>query len=191
MSVDGTAPLRVMVVDADPDARAGVVTLLADGTELEVIAEAADGEGAVSLADRLRPDVVLLDADSARTGHATPLSRTARVFVLTRSDDRPTIETALRGGACGHLVPGEFTVRDLIRSVRDASKASLGLSAREAEVMDLIAGGRSNGEIARELFLSEKTVKNHVNRIYSKLGVGSRATAIALWRGVMSAPAKD
>jgi DNA-binding NarL/FixJ family response regulator len=50
--------------------------------------------------------------------------------------------------------------------------------------MDLIAGGRSNGEIARELFLSEKTVKNHVNRIYSKLGVSSRATAIALWRGL-------
>lgn len=192
MSVDGTAPLRVMVVDGDPDARAGVVTLLADGTELEVIGEATDGDGAVSLADRLRPDIVLLDADSARTGHTTPLSRTARVFVLTGADDRPTIETAIRGGACGHLVPGEFTVRDLIRSVRDASKASLGLSAREAEVMDLIAGGRSNREIARELFLSEKTVKNHVNRIYSKLGVGSRATAIALWRGIMSAvPAKD
>ncbi|WP_235017933.1 helix-turn-helix domain-containing protein [Thermomonospora echinospora] len=51
--------------------------------------------------------------------------------------------------------------------------------------MDLIATGRSNGEIARQLFLSEKTVKNHVNRIYAKLGVGSRATAIALWRGVL------
>jgi DNA-binding NarL/FixJ family response regulator len=89
-------------------------------------------------------------------------------------------------------VPGEFTAVDLIRSVRDASKASLGLSAREAEVMDLIAGGRSNREIARELFLSEKTVKNHVNRIYSKLSVSSRATAIALWRGIMSAvPARD
>src|SRR5258708_39510262 len=120
--------------------------------------------------------MVVLGGDSPRTGHAPPLSRTALVFVLTGADDRPTIETALRGGACGHLVPGEFTVRDLIRSVRDASKASLGLSAREAEVMDLITGGRSNGEIARALFLSEKTVKNPVNRIYSKLGVRSRAT---------------
>jgi DNA-binding NarL/FixJ family response regulator len=181
-----------MVVDGDPAARAGVLTLLADRTELEVIGEATDGDGAVTLADRLRPDIVLLDADSARTGHAAPLSRTARVFVLTGTDDRPTIETALRGGASGHLVPGQFTVRDLIRRVRDASKAGLGLSARESEVMDLIAGGRSNPEIARELFLSEKTVKNHVNRIYSKLGVGSRATAIALWRGVMNAvPAED
>ncbi|MGI8329605.1 response regulator transcription factor [Actinomadura scrupuli] len=192
MSVDGTAPLRVMVVDRDADTRAGVVTLLADGTELEVIGEAVDGDGAVSMADRLQPDIVLLDAHSARTGLAAPLSRKARVFVLTGADDRPTIETAIRGGACGHLVPGEFTVGDLIRSVRDVSKASLGLSAREAEVMDLIAGGRSNREIARELFLSEKTVKNHVNRIYSKLGVSSRPTAIALWRGMMSAvPVRD
>ena len=56
------------------------------------------------------------------------------------------------------------------------------LSKREAEVMDLIASGRSNGEIARELFLSEKTVKNHVNRIYAKLRVGTRAAAITLWQ---------
>ncbi|GAB3905373.1 helix-turn-helix domain-containing protein [Microbispora bryophytorum] len=59
----------------------------------------------------------------------------------------------------------------------------LGLSKREAEVMELIATGHSNGEIARLLFLSEKTVKNHVNRIYAKLGVDSRMTAICRWRG--------
>src|SRR5581483_1461992 len=57
-----------------------------------------------------------------------------------------------------------------------------GLSAREAEVMSLIAGGQTNGEIAAQLFLAEKTVKNHVRRIYAKLGVGSRPAAIALWR---------
>ncbi|MEU5881234.1 response regulator transcription factor [Spirillospora sp. NPDC047279] len=192
MSVDETAPLRVMVVDGNPHARADVVSLLSDSEELEVIAEAGDGTDAVGLAERLKPDIVLLDADAARTGHATPLSRSARVFVLAPAEDRGTVEVAIRGGACGHLVPGSFTVRDLIRSVRDASRVSLGLSAREAEVMDLIASGRSNGEIARQLFLSEKTVKNHVNRIYAKLGVSSRATAIALWRGMMSVlPAKD
>lgn len=57
-----------------------------------------------------------------------------------------------------------------------------GLSRRETEVMELIATGRSNGQIAQHLFLSEKTVKNHVNRIYAKLGVDSRVTAIDLWR---------
>ena len=60
--------------------------------------------------------------------------------------------------------------------------AALGLSAREAQIMSLIAGGRTNGEIASHLFLAEKTVKNHVRRIYSKLGVGSRPAAIAYWR---------
>ncbi|MDF5757243.1 response regulator transcription factor [Spongiactinospora sp. TRM90649] len=59
-----------------------------------------------------------------------------------------------------------------------------GLSKREIEVMELIATGHSNGEIAQRLFLSEKTVKNHVNRIYAKLGVDSRGTAIGLWRSV-------
>jgi len=62
-------------------------------------------------------------------------------------------------------------------------QTSLGLSAREIEVMSLIAGGHTNGEIAARLFLAEKTVKNHVNRIYAKLGVGSRPAAISQWRG--------
>ncbi len=66
---------------------------------------------------------------------------------------------------------------------------TMGLSKREAEVMELIATGHSNGEIARLLFLSEKTVKNHVNRIYAKLGVDSRMTAICRWRGEPAPPA--
>ncbi|TDB89405.1 response regulator transcription factor [Actinomadura sp. KC216] len=189
MSVDETAPLRVLVVDGDPRVRADVTTMLDASDELSVVAETPDPAAALSLAERLRPDIVLLDAAAA--GHASPLSHTSRVFVLAGVDD-PAVQDALRAGACGHLVPGSFTVPDLIRSVRDASRTSLGLSARESEVMDLIATGRSNGEIARQLFLSEKTVKNHVNRIYSKLGVSSRATAIALWRGMVSVlPARD
>ena len=64
-----------------------------------------------------------------------------------------------------------------------ADARDLGLSAREAEIMSLIAGGRTNGEIAAQLFLAEKTVKNHVNRIYSKLSVASRDAAISRWLG--------
>lgn len=189
MSVDETAPLRVLVVDGDPHVRADVTSLLDSSDELQVVAETPDPGAARSLAGRLRPDIVLLDAASA--GHAGHLSHTSRVFVLAGRDN-PAVQDALRAGACGHLVPGDFTVLDLIRSVRAASRTSLGLSARESEVMDLIATGRSNGEIARQLFLSEKTVKNHVNRIYAKLGVSSRATAIALWRGMLSVlPARD
>src|SRR5258708_35907193 len=111
--------------------------------------------------------MVVLGGDSPRTGHAPPLSRTALVFVLTGADDRPTIETALRGGACGHLVPGEFTVRDLIRGVRVASTASHGLSAREAEVQDHIAAGRSNGVCSREPFRSANRGNTHFQRLYS------------------------
>lgn len=188
MSVDETAPLRVLVVDADPQVRADVISLLNASDELQVVADTPDPQAARTLAERLRPDIVLLDAASA--AHAAALSAASRVFL--HSGDQPAVETALRAGACGHLVPGSFTARDLIRGVRDASRTALGLSARESEVMDLIATGRSNGEIARQLFLSEKTVKNHVNRIYAKLGVSSRATAIALWRGMVSVlPAQD
>ncbi|MEU4820717.1 response regulator transcription factor [Actinomadura citrea] len=189
MSVDETAPLRVLVVDGDSQGRAGVIAVLEASDEFQVVAESPDPAAAVPLAERLRPDIVLLDAAAA--DHVLPLSTSSRVFVLG-SDDQPAVEAALRAGACGHLVPGSFTAHDLVRGVRHASRTTLGLSAREAEVMDLIATGRSNGEIARQLFLSEKTVKNHVNRIYAKLGVGSRATAIALWRGMMSVlPARD
>jgi ATP/maltotriose-dependent transcriptional regulator MalT len=67
----------------------------------------------------------------------------------------------------------------------------LGLSARESEIMSLIAGGRTNGEIAAHLFLAEKTVKNHVRRIYSKLGVASRSAAIAHWLGSRASRAAD
>ena len=70
----------------------------------------------------------------------------------------------------------------------DDGQASLGLSARELEVMSLIAGGHTNGEIAAQLFLAEKTVKNHVRRIYSKLGVDSRPAAIAHWLATRTAP---
>jgi DNA-binding NarL/FixJ family response regulator len=67
--------------------------------------------------------------------------------------------------------------------MRVNDRTGMGLSKRETEVMDLIATGHSNGEIAQRLFLSEKTVKNHVNRIYAKLGVASRVTAIGRWLG--------
>ncbi|MEW2353037.1 response regulator transcription factor [Spirillospora sp. NPDC029432] len=182
MSVDETAPLRVLVVDTDPHARAAVITRLAAEPQLEIVAE-SDGHDAIPLAERLHPDIALLTPPtSSLTPALTPI---ARVFILTATDIPPP------DGACGTLPPS-LTPIDLLRNVRDASRVSHGLSAREAEVMDLIATGRSNGEIARQLFLSEKTVKNHVNRIYAKLGVSSRATAIALWRGLMSAlPAKD
>ena len=91
------------------------------------------------------------------------------------------------GGGGGFALNGARTgIRTAPAEVSEAadpgSSESHGLSAREAEVMSLIADGQTNGQIAARLFLAEKTVKNHVRRIYSKLGVGSRPAAIAYWR---------
>jgi DNA-binding CsgD family transcriptional regulator len=92
---------------------------------------------------------------------------------------------ALNGARAGFRVAGEGSNLNGITGGRGhdgADAESRGLSAREAEVMSLIADGQTNGQIAARLFLAEKTVKNHVRRIYSKLGVGSRPAAIAYWR---------
>ncbi len=161
-TTDGREPLRVLVTHADHAVRASMVVRLNAGGEAVVIGDTPGDP--LPLVLQLRPDVVILD-DPA---FASALDQRCRVLVLG-TDLEPDV---------GHL--------DFVRAVRAAARAGLGLSAREAEVMDLIAAGRSNGEIARELYLSEKTVKNHVNRIYAKLGVPNRATAISLWRGVLS-----
>ncbi|MCD0452723.1 LuxR C-terminal-related transcriptional regulator [Actinocorallia sp. API 0066] len=159
---DGREPVRVLVVHADARTRADLVARFSVPDETVVVGDTpADPLPHVL---RLRPDVVVLDDPV----FASALDKRCRVLLLGT-------DLAETGGPM-----------DFIRAVRAAAKAGLGLSAREAEVMDLIASGRSNGEIARELYLSEKTVKNHVNRIYAKLGVPNRAVAIALWRGVLA-----
>lgn len=142
---------------------------------------------------------------------AAEIASSTRVLMLTYSDAPDVIRAAVEAGAAGYLVHGQFAPHELERSVlavaegsfllskpaADAMRSSwsepsppaaparpdVGLSAREAEVMELIGRGLSNGAIAGELFLSEKTVKNHVNHIFAKLGVQSRAEAVALWLG--------
>lgn len=144
---------------------------------------------------------------------AARLADAVRVVMLTYADEPETIRAAVRAGACGYLVHGRFDRDDLTGAIRraaadapvvsdgllgavfDALRAEPGgsdvepddrshpLTEREAEVMDRIAQGLSNGEIAEALFISEKTVKNHINRIYTKLDVSSRARAIARWLG--------
>jgi DNA-binding NarL/FixJ family response regulator len=135
------------------------------------------------------------------------------VVMLTHSDAPDLVRQALQRGARGYLVHGTFTESDLIAALRvcahggllmgpgvaDVLLGSVGappadagppahlttqLTDREQEVMRSVARGLSNGQIARELFLSEKTVKNHLNRIYVKLGFRSRAEAVAAWHGV-------
>ena len=108
---------------------------------------------------------------TALNGRTQGINGAARPNGAARSNGHTSRHPGLRHGTG----PGE-------------EQASLGLSARELEVMSLIAGGHTNGEIAAHLFLAEKTVKNHVRRIYSKLGVDSRPAAIAHWLATRTAP---
>ncbi|WP_435210043.1 response regulator [Streptomyces sp. bgisy034] len=228
-------PLRLVVADDNPVVRAGLRALLSAHAGIKVVAEATNGHEAHEAARRHRPDVILLDVRMPGTDGITALPhlvRIAPVMMLTYSGESETVREALRLGASGYLVHGEFTTDELIEAVREiragrtrltptaaaAATASLAqandelptvtgnpleslsqvqsnvgqsspyrsrfrLSRREAEIMDLIAAGMNNQQIAATCFISEKTVKNHINRIFAKLHSTSRAEAAAKWLG--------
>ncbi|MEW1562071.1 response regulator transcription factor [Streptomyces sp. NPDC093509] len=226
-------PLRVLVADDNPVVRAGLTALLEAHPDTVVVAAARDGEEALACALRHAPDVVLLDVRMPGTDGLTALPRLTRiapVMMLTYSREPEVVAEALRKGAAGYLVHGEFTAAELISAVRDVrdgrsavpdslgvsyqpepfsshlqpfvsqssearpavtaglhrrapNRADFGLSSREVEVMDLIAAGMNNRQIAATCFITEKTVKNHINRIFAKLHSSSRSEAIAHWLG--------
>jgi DNA-binding NarL/FixJ family response regulator len=205
--------LRVIVADDNAVVRSGLVSLLEAGG-VEVVGEVCDGEKAITLTERLRPDLVLLDVRMPLMDGVTAtrqLAKTTRVLMLTYTDTPEIIRAAIGNGAAGYLVHGTFTPEELLGAVREVAGGAnslspaavavlvgavrnqaappqlpgsrFGLSAREIEVMELVAQGYPNGTIAARLFLADKTIKNHVNHIYAKLGVTTRAAAIALWLG--------
>lgn len=198
----GSPPARgvsVLIVDDHPVVRQGLRSLLDVADGVTVAGEAADGPQALSLAAALRPDIVLLDLKLPGMDGLSVLSalREAghRVLVLTSATDPAPARQAVRGGAAGVLykdIDPDALVR-AIRAVHDghlllapeaaAAVADGGstvrdtLTAREREVLALIAEGKSNREIARGLRVSEKTVKAHVSSILAKLGVQDRTQA--------------
>ncbi|WP_030842581.1 response regulator transcription factor [Streptomyces sp. NRRL S-475] len=278
--------LRVVVADDNPVVRAGLTALLSGRPDIEVVAEAADGRQAYEAAHQHRPDVVLLDVRMPGVDGISALPylvQIAPVVMLTYSRESEIVQEALRRGAGGYLVHGEFTADQLVDAVRDikegrahftptaagallaqlrrdrapapplpdglgqsSSATAYGISAsgnsysppqqqsppahfttqqpfhpvaypenlsqmqphvgqsssewtsgppaapdrsrfqlstREAEIMDLIASGMNNQQIAATCFISEKTVKNHINRIFAKLHSTSRSEAAAKWIG--------
>ncbi|MFE2016864.1 response regulator [Streptomyces sp. NPDC059499] len=292
-------PLRVVVADDNPVVRAGLTVLLQGREDIDVVAEAGDGRQAYEMAVQHRPDVVLLDVRMPGVDGISALPhlvRLAPVLMMTYSRESSIVHEALRLGAGGYLVHGEFTADQLVAAVRDtkegrahftysassallesvreggaqgqggrplpeglgtafdgpgyrpaappgqvsasahgvsgspassvgqnpqvgvgqgelgASQISQGaslaqpsvahsstgvpavvpqgmiaeLSEREVEVMDLIASGMTNQQIAATCFISQKTVKNHINRIFAKLNAGSRGEAIAFWHRMSS-----
>jgi NarL family two-component system response regulator LiaR len=195
--------IRVVLADDHAVVRQGLRTFLDLQDDIEVVAEASDGLEAVDAATRLDPDVVLLDLVMPRLDGLGALkqlrSGRARIIVLTSFGDDDKLFAALRGGAAGYLLK-DVQPADLVRAIRSAcdgeSPLSPGiatrvveevaqgavashadLTPRELDVLTLIARGRSNKVIARELGVAEKTVKTHVSHILAKLGVADRTQA--------------
>jgi DNA-binding NarL/FixJ family response regulator len=202
-----TTVVRVVVVDDHPVFRLGLVALI-DGLEnMEVVAEAASAKEALDAVREHDPDVVVMDVELGAvsgieaTRSVLAASPSTGVLVLTMFDDDDSVHAAIRAGARGYLVKGarpaeiDRAIRavangDVILGAAAARLAQLQwrstsagpfpeLSEREREVLDLVARGLDNRAIARRLVLSDKTIRNHVSNIFTKLGVGSRGEAIA------------
>jgi DNA-binding NarL/FixJ family response regulator len=205
-------PIRLLIVDDHPIVRGGIRGMFHDDPQFEVLGEAADGAQAVNLARALGPDVILMDLRMPGMDGVTAITElvragvTARVLVLTTYDTDRDVLPAIEAGATGYLL--KDTGRDeLVHAIRTAARGEavlspsvatrlLGrvrtpadpLSARELEVLTLIADGATNREAASKLFISEATVKSHMLHIYTKLGVNDRAAAVgeAFRRGLLT-----
>ncbi|PCN48538.1 DNA-binding response regulator [Curtobacterium sp. 'Ferrero'] len=195
--------IRIVIADDHPVVRAGLRALLDGEPDVEVVAEAATPDQAVDAAVRFAPELVLMDlqfgerttgADATRRIRA--LEAAPYVLVLTNYDTDGDILGAVEAGASGYLLK-DAPPEDLVAAVRAAASGQsalaptiagrlmarmrapqVSLSAREIEVLALVAEGASNGEVAARLFISDATVKSHLVHVFSKLGVSSRTAAV-------------
>ncbi|WP_181775634.1 response regulator [Amycolatopsis pittospori] len=197
--------VRVLVVDDHPVVRAGITALLAGEAGIEVIGECSGAEEAFRFVAARKPDVVLMDLQLGAgpdgveaTERLTALPDPPKVLVLTTYDAEMDITRAVSAGAIGYLLKAG-PPEDLFRGIRAAARGETAmapqvaarlfgrmrdpapaLSARETEIVELLAEGLINRQIAARLFISEATVKTHLVHIYDKLGVDSRAAAVAV-----------
>jgi DNA-binding NarL/FixJ family response regulator len=197
--------IRVVVADDHAVVRGGLDQLLATAEGIELVGSAADGAEAVALVAELRPDVVLMDLSMPdvdgieATRQITAAGSPSRVVVLTSLADDRHIADALQAGAIGYVLK-HAEPDDLIGAIRSAAagdspldpkaarvliegrraQVDRPLSAREEEVLQLVASGLANKLIARRLQISERTVKAHLTNIFARIGVTDRTQA-ALW----------
>ncbi|GAA0927825.1 response regulator transcription factor [Nonomuraea longicatena] len=207
-------PIRVLIVDDHELIRRSLALALAAEADIEVVGEASDGQEAVELADRLMPDVALMDVRMPRqdgieaTKGIKASVPSTRIIMLTVSDEEEDLFEAIKAGATGYLLKDVQIndVPDAVRGVHEgqslinpAMAAKLitefanmsrkeaerppqlpvpRLTDREMEVLRLVAKGMNNREIAKQLFISENTVKNHVRNILDKLQLHSRMEAV-------------
>jgi len=206
--------IRLVVIDDHPVVRAGILGILASQPDLDVVGEGGDGADAARLVKELRPDVVLIDLRMPGVDGVTAI-RTIRamdtpppVLVLTTYDSDGDIMRAIEAGAAGYLLK-DAPPAELYAAIRSAAGGGAPLSphvaarlvervrdgigspsARELDVLRLVARGASNREIARDLRVSEATVKTHLLHAFEKLGVGGRTSAVtkAIERGLIELP---
>ena len=205
----GDGPIRVVLADDHPVYREGLAALLRSVGGVEVVATAATGAEAVSVAAEHEPDVVVMDVSMPvlngieATRAVTSAHPHIGVVVLTMSEDDATVFSAMQAGARGYLLKGANQA-EIVRAITAVARgeAIFGpalarriadffavrvpvvesafpqLTAREREILDLVAAGRSNAQIASALYLSPKTVRNNVSNVFAKLHVADRAEAI-------------
>ena len=200
--------MRILVVDDHPVVRSGLRLLLGTIAGLEVVGEAADGEGAVRECRLLSPDVVLMDLSMPGIGGVEAIRRIraaqpeVAILVLTMSDDDDTLRTALQAGAQGYLLK-EAGQEDIVAAIASVSTGQTVLSpglaermlesaaesvplpvltTREREILALVADGLRTAAIAERLYLSPKTVSNNLTTIFAKLGVADRGQAMIVAR---------
>ncbi|MET3509621.1 MULTISPECIES: response regulator [Plantibacter] len=197
--------IRIVVADDHPIVRSGIVALLGRADDLEVVAEVADGAAAVAAAEEHRPDLVLMDLRMPVLGGAEATARIVqrvpgvRVLVLTTYETDDDILGAIEAGAGGYLlkaapeqeilagirsvVAGQTVLaptiaETLVGRMQGGAPTRPQLSARELEVLALVAAGNSNRAIAAALFISESTVKTHLLHVFEKLEVADRTRAV-------------
>ncbi|MEV0395534.1 response regulator transcription factor [Polymorphospora rubra] len=196
--------ISLLIVDDHPVVRDGLRGMFSADPRFEVLGEAGDGAEAITAGESLRPDVILMDLRMPGTDGVTAIRELAkrgvpaRVLVLTTYDTDSDVLPAIQAGATGYLLK-DAPREELFRAVEAAARgkavlspavatrlmgqirqpATEPLSQRELEVLTLIAQGSTNREAARQLFISEATVKTHLLHVYAKLGVNDRAAAVA------------
>lgn len=201
--------IRVVIADDHPVVRAGLRALLSTAEDGEVVGEAETPGAAVELAGSLVPDLVLMDLQFGQELSGADATRRIRaldappyVLVLTNYDSDGDILGAVEAGASGYLLK-DAPPHELLAGVRAAAAGEsalapavasrlmarmraprVSLSAREIEVLALVAEGASNGEIAGRLHITDATVKSHLVHVYSKLGVTSRTAAVSAARSL-------
>ena len=200
----------VAIVDDHSVVRIGMKYVIMTDREFKFVGEADDGAEAVSLVEKVHPDILLLDVRMPGTGGIAALKSVRekfpdqKVVMLTMSDSEEDVYQAITLGARGYVIKdnspvniigalkkvmaGDLAVSDAVRSAYEARKSERGLTGREKEILVLVSKGCSNAEIGDILHLSPNTVKNHLKNLFEALGAADRAEAVAIGirRGLIS-----